>query len=94
MSNCYAIAPTTRTDSGCTLLNAEAELSASALGDQWIQGLYRPVLKGTKYYEVTTPEGDISYLDAYPPRLPLKTVRWQMLPVVPMREALTRMPMP
>ena len=66
MSNCYAIAPTTRTDSGCTLLNAEAELSASALGDQWIQGLYRPVLKGTKYYEVTTPEGDISYLDGIP----------------------------
>ena len=66
MSNCYAIAPTTRTDSGCTLLNAEAELSASALGDQWIQGLYRPVLKGTKYYEVTTPEGDITYLDGIP----------------------------
>ena len=66
MSNCYAIAPTTRTDSGCTLLNAEAELSASALGDQWIQGLYHPVLKGTKYYEVTTPEGDISYLDGIP----------------------------
>ena len=66
MSNCYAIAPTTRTDSGCTLLNAEAELSASALGDQWLQGLYHPVLKGTKYYEVTTPEGDISYLDGIP----------------------------
>ena len=66
MSNCYAIAPTTRTDSGCTLLNAEAELSASALGDQWIQGLYRPVLKCTKYYEVTTSEGDITYLDGIP----------------------------
>ena len=66
MSNCYAIAPTTRTESGCTLLNAEAGLSASALGDQWIQGLYRPVLKGTKYYEVTTPEGDITYLDGIP----------------------------
>ena len=66
MSNCYAIVSTTRTDSGCTLLNAEAELSASALGDQWIQGLYRPVLKGTKYYEVTTPEGDITYLDGIP----------------------------
>lgn len=66
MSNCYAIVSTTRTDSGCTLLNAEAELSASALGDQWIQGLYRPVLKGTKYYEVTTSEGDITYLDGIP----------------------------
>src|SRR5574344_374461 len=66
MSNCYAIVSTTRTDSGCTLLNAEAELSASALGDQWIQGLYRPVLKGTKYYEVKTPEGENPSLDGIP----------------------------
>ena len=66
ISNCFAIVSGARDYSGCTLLNAEAELRASALGDQWIQGLYRPVLKGTKYYEVTTPEGDISYLDGIP----------------------------
>ena len=66
ISNCYAIVSDAKDYSGCNLLNAEAELSASALGDQWIQGLYRPVLKGTKYYEVTTSEGDITYLDGIP----------------------------
>ena len=66
INNCFAIVSSARDYSGCTLLNAEAELRASALGDQWIQGLYRPMLKGTKYYEVTTPEGDITYLDGIP----------------------------
>ena len=66
ISNCFAIVSGAKDYSGCTLLNAEAELSASALGDQWLQGLYHPVLKGTKYYEVTTPEGDITYLDGIP----------------------------
>ncbi|MGM9703091.1 MAG: hypothetical protein ACI3YZ_06030 [Prevotella sp.] len=66
MSNCYAIVSGAENQSGCTLLNAEAELSASTLGDQWIQGLYRPVLKGTKYYEVKTPEGETTYLDGIP----------------------------
>ena len=66
INNCYAIVSGAKDIIGCTLLNAEAELSASALGDQWIQGLYRPVLKGTKYYEVKTPEGETTYLDGIP----------------------------
>ena len=58
--------------SGITKLSSDSELTADKMNNeetsdpQWLQGMYRPVVKGSKYYTVTKPEGGTAYLDIVP----------------------------
>ena len=58
--------------SGIERYMSDSELTADKMNKeeasdpQWIQGMYRPVVKGSKYYEVTKPEGGTTYLDIVP----------------------------
>ena len=59
-------------NSGITKLSSDSELTADKMNNeetsdpQWLQGMYRPVVKGSKYYTVTKPEGGTTYLDIVP----------------------------
>ncbi|MCI5757841.1 MAG: hypothetical protein MR037_06400, partial [Bacteroidales bacterium] len=53
--------------SGVTQCTSEAEITPTMLGDTngatWRQGAYGPVNKHTKYFTVTDPDGNTTYLD-------------------------------
>ncbi|MGN1376052.1 MAG: GLUG motif-containing protein, partial [Prevotella sp.] len=58
-------------DSGIKKLSKDSELTAENMNQheddpQWLQGMYRPVVRGSKYYTVTTPDGGTAYLDIVP----------------------------
>ena len=58
---------------GGTKLKSESELNEKYMYMYgWSRGLYRPVLKGTKNYEATLPDGGTTYLDAIPEQKPLQ----------------------
>ncbi|MDY4031223.1 MAG: hypothetical protein SOY69_08450 [Alloprevotella sp.] len=69
IKNCAYVCADAQTmgNSGVTKCTSEAAITPAMLGDTdgatWLQGAYGPVNKHTKYFTVTDPDGNTTYLD-------------------------------